>query len=65
VHLFQVVPPPGDFTIIIDRTSNAEGGSEDKHQRYVWVSVQELIGLRDSRQLSGNSERFAVALGIE
>jgi 8-oxo-dGTP pyrophosphatase MutT (NUDIX family) len=65
VHLFHVVLPPGDVEIIIDRTTNAQGGSEDKHQRYVWVSVAELIGLRDSGQLSGNSQRFALALGIE
>lgn len=55
VTLFLVDLPPGNYQVVVDRTLNEEGSSEDKHQGARWVSMEELIEIDRENMLAANS----------
>jgi 8-oxo-dGTP pyrophosphatase MutT (NUDIX family) len=53
VHLFLTrIPDTEEIEIKVNETKNEEGGSEDKHASYKWVTPEELI--KDAISLEEN-----------
>jgi mutator protein MutT len=62
VHVFlaELAADPGE--VVVNRTRDADGGSEDKHAGYVWVSRERLAAVKAQGRLNGNSTRFEPSL---
>jgi 8-oxo-dGTP pyrophosphatase MutT (NUDIX family) len=55
VHLFRAQVPAGDRPVEINRTTTADGESEDKHAGFRWVTREEFSGLRRDGKIAANS----------
>lgn len=55
VHLFRARVPAGGHPVEINRTTAADGESEDKHAGFRWVTREEFSGLRRDGKIAANS----------
>lgn len=55
VHLWRVRLTAGDHAVSINRTMRADGGPEDKHAGFRWVTPEELGRLRQEGKIAANS----------
>ena len=57
VHLWRAQLPAGYDAIQVNRTMRADGGSEDKHASFRWVTPDEFRRLREEGRIAANSCR--------
>jgi 8-oxo-dGTP pyrophosphatase MutT (NUDIX family) len=63
VHLWRAQLTAGNHEVRIDRTLRADGGSEDKHANFFWVTQEEFRRLREQGKIAANSAAWRLTLG--
>lgn len=55
VHLWRVRLAAGDHAVTVNRTTRADGGPEDRHAGFRWVTSEEFLTLLGEGRIAANS----------